>query len=591
MRNWIGLLLIGLVGGCSCGKDTEIVADADADTDADTDADADSDTDSSDDLCGEDLCASHEGEHDFVEEGAPADAAGIFDEGTAHPPGTDRDREPSIIYPNHETMFPINVTHIRHEWTAGANTLYHLEFVGPRTTVHVYLHPTNWEPSDEEWDWIAESNRGESVTFTVYGLDEANPDDVWQSTPITLYFSDANVEGAIYYWSTGSSGVMKGVVSSPIPIKFYTDPLGDDAGTCVACHTLSRDGERLAVGYGGERLREVSVPERETILPSGGGTAPASAWTTFSPDGSMIIVAASGVMTLFDADTGDPIGPDRGVIPIPDGMIGAHPDWNALGDRVAFTLATNGGNKDTSGGAIAVLPYDAGVWGEAQIIVPKGDGADNNFFPAWSPDSQWIAYVNAQESSKDAPTAILRLVAADGGDPVDLVRLNQRVNNVDGVVGVGNSMPRWAPSSRPGIFWIALSSLREYATLRPRDDKEDQIWIAAIDPTLADDPGYSAFWAPFQSIAEGNHRAFWTNSAEDSPCYCDEFCGDGLDNDCNGTADEAGCIDCQAEEICGNDLDDDCDCVVDDCVEEDCFDGLDNDKDGFTDFEDSDCIG
>jgi hypothetical protein len=139
------------------------------------------------------------------------------------------------------------------------------------------------------------------------------------------------------------------------------------------------------------------------------------------------------------------------------------------------------------------------------------------------------------------------------------------VNNQDGVISIGNSMPTWAPSTKAGTFWIAFSSLRAYATLRPADDKEDQIWIAAIDPALPD-PGYSAFWAPFQSMPEGNHRAFWTHTDTDKQCLCADVCGDGLDNDCDGTADEAECIPaCAPVEMCGNGIDDDCDCAIDDC--------------------------
>ena len=50
---------------------------------------------------------------------------------------------------------------------------------------------------------------------------------------------------------------MRALVSDPLPQKFYTDPQASDSDTCVACHTVSRDGKRLAVGYGDETLREV----------------------------------------------------------------------------------------------------------------------------------------------------------------------------------------------------------------------------------------------------------------------------------------------------------------------------------------------
>jgi hypothetical protein len=570
--------------------------------------------------CGGVPCSNHTGVVDFVDTDAPPDAPDTFGGGTTHDNGSDSAREPAMVYPSHETKFPINVSRIRHEWSAGgSNGLFKLSFVGKNTTVNVYTVRQDWQPTDEQWDWIAESNRGEAVTLTVYALDPSAPSDIWQAAPITLYFSDAEVDGAIYYWSTGTKGVMKALVSDPIPTKFYTDPTAPDAERCVACHTLSRDGKRLAVGYEGETLREVTVPERSIILPVGatataGGMPPAmdkggkggmggmggmpampppmegmpSAWTTFSPDGEMLLVAADGILTLIDSDTGETIGPDSGVVPIPDGTVATHPDWSALGDRVVFTLGTKGGNKEVESGAIAILPYDAGTWGAPEVVVASTGTNDNNFFPVWSPDSKWIAYVNAVGNSKDAATATLRLIDPAVGTPIDMVRLNQRVNNQDGVLDVGNSMPTWAPSTKPGAFWLAFSSVRAYASVRPQDAKEDQIWIAAVDPSLAD-PGYAGFWAPFQSVDEGNHRAFWTHSSEDTQCHCVESCGDSIDNDCDGTADEEDCSVCEAVEICDDGIDNDCDCMVDDCGGEICGDGIDNDGDGAVDDADSAC--
>lgn len=544
------------------------------------------------DLCGGTPCANHTGTKEFNEPSAPTDPGSVFGGSSPNPPGTATDQEPKIVYPSHETMFPINVSRIRHEWAAGGtNDLFKLEFVGPNTSVTVYTGDTNWLPTEEEWDWIAESNRGGSVTWTVTALDQAAPSASWQSTPITLLFSAAEVQGALYYWSTGTEGVMRAVVSDPIPVKFYTDPMGDDADTCVACHTLSRDGKRMAVGYGGEKLREVSVPDRVTLVPTNGQATRDMSWSTFSPDGKLLLIAAKGKLTLIDADTGLPVGPNNGEVAIPSGTVANHPDWNAKGDMVAVALGTGGGGKSIDGGGIALLPYNSGAWGAAQVIVPSSGKDDNNFFPSWSPDGQWIVYVHAEGASKDATTATLKLVAGTGGTPITLTRVNERVNNEDGVIDIGNSMPTWAPSTKPGIFWIAYSSLRAYATLRPQDDKEDQIWIAAIDPTLSTDKSYSGFWAPFQSIEEGNHRAFWTVSDTDTQCLCVDICGDNLDNDCNGVADPSDCVECGPKEICGNGIDDDCDCVVDECNDEICDNGIDDDGDGLVDENDPSCQG
>lgn len=541
------------------------------------------------DTCSGKPCANNTGPKEFAEPGAPPGAAGMFGAGAAQPNGTDAAHEPVIVYPSHETMFPINVSHIHHEWTTGAsNDLFRLVFEGPNTTVTIYTTTKSWEPSDEEWDWIAESNRGSGVKLTVSALSTATPQKVWTSKPITLEFSAAEVEGALYYWSTGSAGVMKALVSDRTPEKFYTDPKATDANTCVACHTLSKDGKRLAVGYGGEKLREVAVPARTSTVPATGNPTMASGWTTFSPDGKKLLVANNGVLTLIDADTGAPVGPNNGIVPL-GGAKATHPDWSALGDKVVVTVAASVQNKSVSTGSIAILPYANGTWGALQTIVPSTGTNDNNFFPVFSPDSKWIAYVNAQGGSKDALTARLRLVPAAGGTPTELVRLNGRVNNADGVTNVGDSMPTWAPSTKPGVFWLAFSSVRAYASLRAADAKLDQIWIAAIDPNKTD-PGYSAFWAPFQAMPEGNHRAFWTHVEGEKQCKCVEICGDGIDNDCDGVADEADCQTCGPVDIPGNGKDDNCDCIVDNApTAEICNDGIDNDGDGLVDGADPAC--
>lgn len=552
-------------------------------------ADAQPDVGAVAETCGGAPCANHFGTKVFSEPGVPANAAALFGAAIEQPLGTNPALEPRIVYPNHETMFPINVSHIRHEWMkGGTNNLFRLVFAGPNTVVTVFTASTDWELTGEQWDWIAESNRGDSVKLTVSALDTASPTKAWVATSITLLYSAAEVEGAIYYWATGSKGVMKARVSDRTPEKFYTDPTAPDAVTCVACHTLSRDGKRLAVGYGGEKLKEVSVPARTSIVPSTGAPTRESGWTTFSPDGKRLLVASKGVLTLIDSDTGATVGAGDGVVPL-GGKLATHPDWSSLGDKVAVSFGTKVGNKDVEGGSIAVIPYVGGTWGLPQIVVASSGPGDNNFFPVFSPDSKWIAYVNAAGKSKDAVTATLKLVPAAGGTPIELVRLNHRVNNADGVIDVGDSMPTWAPSTRAGVFWLAFSSLRAYASVRASDAKLDQIWIAAIDPSKPD-PGYSAFWAPFQSLPEGNHRAFWTHVPGEKQCSCVERCGDGIDNDCDGVADEVDCQTCAAIDIAGNGKDDNCDCVIDNApVAEICNDGIDNDGDGLMDGADPAC--
>ena len=545
-------------------------------------------------LCGGEPCADHSGERQFTHDSTPDGADSLFGDATRNPAGTDAANEPVVVYPSHQTMFPVNVSRIRFEWTEPAPALaYELRFEGDETKVSIFTAGRSWSPTEEEWDWVAESNRGGAVTFTVSALDPADPSQAWTSGTIDVFYSDAAVPGAVYYWSTGTSGVMRARVEDSISQKFYTDPEADDADECVACHTISRDGRRMAMGYGGEALRTIDIDSFDVLVPQPTQEERKVGWSTFSPDAELLLVSERGVLRLLETATGEPVGDNDGIVPLPAGKLGNMPDWSPLGDKVAFAI-TEGrvGNKEIEAASIAVIDYDNGAWGGVSVLVESQGGEDNNFFPAWSPDSAWIAYVNAQQKSKDAVTATIRLVSADGSVSRELTRLNERVNNQDGVVDIGNAMPRWAPSTLPGTFWLAFSSLRAYASLRPQDDKEDQIWIAAVDPAANGDTSYAAFWAPFQSIEDGNHRAFWTVSDEDrqQQCLCVDICGDGIDNDCDGPADEAGCIECGPVEICDDGIDNNCNCVVDECVQEICDDGIDNDGDGLIDGADSSCF-
>lgn len=502
-----------------------------------------------------------------------------------------------VIYPSDETMFPRNLERVTHQWTAdGSLDTFEMRFESDVMDLRVYTRTRDWLPNAAQWSLIAGTHPNQSLRMSVRAVASAAPATVYGSQSVRLLYSATEVLGALYYWSTGAEGVMKANLASPVASKFFPSPDAEDADTCVSCHTVSRDGRKLAVNYGGEKLRQVSIPDRGLEIPAAfDDDGPAYGWGTFNPGATRLLYAHKGELTLLDADTGALL---RNVEFEDDDIWATHPDWSPDGRHIVVAYKEEGkapGNKDIKGSGLARIPVNPdGSFGALQVLLESTSNEDTLYFPSYSPDSRWIAFVRGDGKSKDNESAELFLVAAEGGAVIEMPRLNRRVRDVDGVTGIGNSMPTWAPTTDTGqVFWLALSSLRDYGNVLVGEGR-DQLWGAAIDPTRiggATDPSYASFWMPFQQLDEGNHRAFWAIDSEQQ-CPTDVEICDGLDNDCDAIVDEDCCT--PTPEVCGDGIDNDCDGTVDDgcgCQDtEICDNGEDDDCDELIDLADEDCI-
>jgi len=308
------------------------------------------------------------------------------------------------------------------------------------------------------------------------------------------------------------------------------------------------------VSYNQTSLQEASLPDRKTTLPAMAHVD--AAWITYSPDGTKLLVANKGKLSLRDAKTGMPL-PMPGMPPIANATM---PDWSPRGDAIAFAQCARPVDRDVENCSILAVGYDGTSFSPAQTLVAATSMVDNNYEPRYSPDGKWLAFVHATGSSKDQPTAEIRLIPATGGPFRELVRGNRRVGPLDAQTMLTNAMPAWAPAVRPVVQWLVFSSTRDYGVVAT-GAKPEQLWIVAVDSRLVGDPSFAALWFPGQDLTHRNHTPGWALDPTAACAGGGEVC-DGFDNDCDGVIDN-NCRPCGPIDICFDGIDNDCDGLVD----------------------------
>ena len=497
---------------------------------------------------------------------------------------------PKLAYPTPETMFPPNMPDVLFQWSVTQGNLFWIHFAEGTSTFDVYTDGRDsvcdhagtggqcWESAaaDLMQYFGNAADLGSDVTFSIAAMDLSHPDKISVSPKYTLHVARTDITGAVYYWSTTAKGIRRGnfggpaptdggVAKRPAPIDYLTNSTypttteGVDA-RCAACHTLSRDGTKLAVSLNGDVLGIIDVvptipPPMKFGPPSKGfsGAYIGASWSSFNPDNTQIVTASTGVMTVRDVATGQPVSGD-GIVQLPPSTTGSMPDWSPDGQHLVFaSTPTSDPNvsygRHLYGSSIALLGAQGGGFTGYQVVsastktdckptLPNGDtnpaytaGARETYAnPMFSNDDKWLVFSRGECESEGDPTAEIILAPALPNAPQShLLRANRQVGDQQ-VVNVTNGMPVWGPTNDAHIAWVAFTSTRDYGLVLTKGSKTGsdkvppfpgsqvrQLWIAAVDlskitPTTVAtiDPSYPAFRFSAQDLTENNHRPFWT---------------------------------------------------------------------------------
>ncbi|MCB9742912.1 MAG: PD40 domain-containing protein [Alphaproteobacteria bacterium] len=396
------------------------------------------------------------------------------------------------LYPEDGVNLPRNTPSMTFMWADIGAEAYRLRFRSEVSDVVAYTSATSFTADEETWQTLVATNAGGQLEIE---LSASVAGVVHAEEPLTVTVNRMDSRGSIIYWSTSAAGLIE-LPYGDQPHDYLTQA---QTGRCVGCHVVSSTG-RLAFSYDGGNgpLGLLDVETGASVL--GSETPVYGNFKAFSPDGRYLLTTYYGALLLYDGNTGVFIQE------IATGGQITHVDWSPNGDRVVLVYTTGHTNDWTMGGGeIAIMEHlGEGQFDAAWTLVPRIDGM-NNYYPAFSPDGEWVVFNRSTGDGYDDPDATLYVVKADGSaDPIELAAANRA-----GAGNIYNSWPRWGPLPDDSVFWLAFSSRRAYGNVV---SGAPQIWVAGFDPERAEvgeDPSWPAFWLVNQDSGQNNHIPVW----------------------------------------------------------------------------------
>jgi hypothetical protein len=524
--------------------------------------------------------------------GTPAATPAIpADPGSTFTGTEDPTLAPALVYPNDGVLLPPNLGTVEIQFLPGKKTgeLYEVSLQSAFSDLRLYTRCTSdttqfvtgtcvQNLDAATVDILSESNRGgPAVKLSVRGGDGSGA--FGGAAQASIQFAADRVDGAVYYWTTSSPPrIMRfdfGSQSALAPV-LQPNNLPSDSGTagggtrCVGCHSLSRDGKRMAAAAGASYesylvyVNDLTKPRTATsnwLTVDGRNNGPASLnkvlITSFNPDGSEFVAvapngSATGNSLLFhDGVTGLRKTTTDGTLTLP--FTPAFPDWSPDGGSIAVThiYGNNNSTIQFQEGGISVITQGAAGWNLPPIeIVPHVVGK-NRYNATFVPDSSFLLYsesilqtsdnnnTNAVDAYSDPSAKTWAVAPVAGATAVSLDKANatgvadtmtvadSRDTALQARIAGGqlmNTFPRAAPfANKQGghkLFWFTASSQRRaglrkyYPNNSVVGDPPTQtlLWMFAIDAdkTLAGQDGsYPGFFLPFQDMTTSNHMATW----------------------------------------------------------------------------------
>jgi hypothetical protein len=413
----------------------------------------------------------------------------------------------ALLYPYDQTVFPRGLIGPTVQWSGGNDPdIYNLHVESSTFELDYYgtvPNPSRWDfpvLTDDLWLKLTDSVEGQ-VSMQIKRFDGAT---AYASSIQYWTIAPANLAGTIYYWAVNQGDVLRIQPGASAPETFLQKPPG---ATCLACHSVSRDGSTIvATQHGGYSPWATFNADGTNIFASDS----ASGFQAISPDGQWILWGQSGGLTSLNLSPKTSIDVLAQLLE-PAGYP-SHPAWSPDGTKIAYGLRTDGNWLDFNNSTLWIVDVDVAIpafFNQHQIV-----GNDVNrptvTYPTFSPDSQWIAFNRSTQARTRGAASELWMVKSDGSQPTRL----DRADGVGHIVTEQTSLayePTFMPVASGGYFWIVFVSERQYGNILTNQDpatRTKQLWVTAIDPNPGPgvDPSHPGFWLPGQELNNNNMR-------------------------------------------------------------------------------------
>lgn len=433
---------------------------------------------------------------------------------------------PAIVYPSDHILVPPNLGQFDVHWNnnaANTDNVFEVKMANEFIDIRLYTTGLDQSAPTPFWTvlapalWQPIASTKQQLALTLAGMNTANPTVKGTVAAQTVDVTNENAKGGIYYWTTSNgSAIYRYDVANPNqpPAPYFTPT--NPSNSCVGCHSLSRDGTKMAVTLDG-------AFGRGTVWDVGTGTsmydfAAAPVYWDFAAFNAgadkMFTIEGNGHMYLRALDT-TLLAPTE-FAPMTAGNSITMPEVSPDNTKLV-TVEFTGNDYAASTGSIVIWDFDntANTIANPRLLVANDSAnAISNYYPSFSPDGQWLVFTRTNGYSYNNSGAETWVVKADGTQPPIQLAITNQTGSLT------NSWPRWVPfgqtfgATNEPIFYLTFSSQRPFGVRIPNGGRP-QIWMTPFFPNRAaqgQDPSGNAFRVPFQDVNTANHIAQWTNA-------------------------------------------------------------------------------